>query len=169
MVSESPDSIAAHVPRMVRLLRELIHGQRVAALACMDDQACPSVSMVPFAFETTLSCLVIHVSALASHTGFMLARPDVGMMVCEPEVIGQPVHALQRVSLQARAERLQVHSPAWQACRDAYLARFEEARQMTELGDFSFFSITPVSARHIAGFGAARTVDAQELRQAFKV
>lgn len=168
-MSESPDLIAAHAPRMVRLLRDLIQGQRVASLACVDDQANPWVSMVPFAFEATLSCLVIHVSALANHTGFMLARPDVGLMVCEPEASAQSVHALQRLSLQGRADRLQAQSPAWQVCRDAYLARFEEARQMTELGDFSFFSITPLSARHIAGFGAARSVDAQELRQAFKV
>jgi putative heme iron utilization protein len=164
---ESPALNAGHEPRLVRLLRALLHGQRVAVLACVDDDGRACVSMVPFAFEPDLGCLVIHVSALAAHTQFMLARPDVGLMVCAPEVIGQPVHALQRVSLQGRSERLPAQTPAWQACRQAYLARFEEARPMTELGDFSFFSITPVSARHIAGFGAARTVGAEELRHVF--
>lgn len=37
---------------------------------------------------------------------------------------------------------------------------------MTELGDFSFIAITPAGARQIAGFGAARSIDEDEVRQA---
>jgi putative heme iron utilization protein len=146
----------AHEPRLVGALRGLLQVQRVATLACLDDQGRPALSMVPFACCAQEACLVIHVSALAAHTRCMVARPDVGLMVCEAEVAGQPVHDLQRVSIQGLAEPLLRDSAAWEACRAAYLARFEEARPMTE--------ITPQSGRHIAGFGAARSVGVEELR-----
>jgi putative heme iron utilization protein len=160
---EANRSERPHEPRLASALRELLRAQRVATLACLDGQNHPALSMVPFACCTQERCLVIHVSALAAHTRYMMDRPDVGLMVCEAEVAGQPVHALQRVSIQGLAEPLRRDSAAWLACRAAYLARFEEARPMTELGDFSFFKITPQSGRHIAGFGAARSVDADEL------
>ena len=78
---------------------------------------------------------------------------------------GEPVHALPRVTLLGRASRLQRDSPAWVACRLAYLERFPEAEPMTQLGDFRFVSIELLGARQIAGFGAARSVGADEIRQ----
>lgn len=164
-MSEKSATAPAHEPRLVRALKDLVRSQRVASLAVVDDQGLPAVSMVPYACVPSEACWVIHVSALAAHTRCMQAHPDVGLLVCEPEVAGQPVHALQRLSVQARAELLVRESATWQACRQAYLARFAEAQPMTALGDFSFFKITPLSGRHIAGFGAARSVSQQELRQ----
>jgi hypothetical protein len=37
---------------------------------------------------------------------------------------------------------------------------------MTQLGDFVFFAITAAQARHVAGFGAARSIDEHEVRRA---
>jgi len=56
-------------------------------------------------------------------------------------------------------------SAAWESARTAYLQRFADAAFMTELGDFRFMLLQPLGARHVAGFGAARDVDAQELKQ----
>lgn len=36
---------------------------------------------------------------------------------------------------------------------------------MTELGDFRFVLLRPAGARQVAGFGAARSVDAGEIRR----
>ena len=162
MVEKEPPS-NPHTPRLTRLLRDLLHTQRVACLACLDQEGRPSASMVPFALVPELDSLVIHVSALAPHTQLMLAKPEVGLMVCRAEVPGQAVHALERVSMQARVVQLIAGHADWLLSREAYLARFEEARMMTELPDFSFFSVKPYEGRHIAGFGAARRVDAPEL------
>jgi putative heme iron utilization protein len=79
------------------------------------------------------------------------------------EVDGQAVHALPRVTLDAMAEVPPQGSPAWAAARAAYLARFPEAEPMTALGDFMFVLLRPTGARQVAGFGAARQVDADEL------
>ena len=82
------------------------------------------------------------------------------------EVAGEPVHALQRVTLDVLAHTPERGSADWQAARSTYLDRFPEAAPMTELGDFRFVVLHVLGARQVAGFGAARTVDADELRLA---
>ena len=83
----------------------------------------------------------------------------------QAEVTGEPVHALPRVTLVARAEVLEPEMPLWRACRTAYLERFPEAEPMTALGDFRFVALRVNGARQVAGFGAARSVSAEEVAQ----
>jgi putative heme iron utilization protein len=156
-----------HEPRLTRALRELLNTRRVAALGTLDarNPAQPFVSMVPFARLGAESCLVIHVSALAAHTRNLRAYPQVSLLVMAADADAEPVHALPRVTFDAVAELPERDSPGWNAARSAYLARFPEAEPMTELGDFSFVLLRPTSARQVAGFGAARSVDAGELTQ----
>jgi heme iron utilization protein len=154
-----------HESRLTRDLRSLLQTQRVAALGTLCDDGAPLVSMVPFAIEPGRACLVIHVSGLAAHTRNLQISPAVSLLVMRAEVRGEPVHGLPRVTLEARAEVLVPASPDWQACRAAYLARFPEAEPMTQLGDFMFIAAHVTSARQVAGFGAARTLDAQALAQ----
>jgi putative heme iron utilization protein len=144
----------------------LLQGQRTAALATLDDDGAPQVSMVPFAIVPARACLALHVSGLAAHTRHLQARPAVSLLVMQHEQPGQPVHALPRVTLAGEATLPEIHSPVWLACRTAYLARLPEAEPMTQLGDFRFVAIFLRRGRHIAGFGAARDVDADELTRA---
>jgi heme iron utilization protein len=156
-----------HEPRLTHALRELLNTRRVAALGTLDagNPAQPFVSMVPFARLGAQACLVIHVSALAAHTRNLRANPRVSLLVMAADVDAEPVHALPRVTLDALAQLPQRDSPAWNDARSAYLSRFPEAEPMTELGDFSFVLLRPTGARQVAGFGAARSVDAAELAQ----
>jgi heme iron utilization protein len=155
-----------HEPRLTGELRSLLYSRRVAALGTLSDDGTPFVSMVPFAIEPTTGSLVIHVSGLAPHTRNLQARPTVSVLVAQPEVEGEPVHALPRVTLQCKARALAPDSPAWQAGRNAYVGRFPEAEYMTQLGDFLFFSLQVHDARQVAGFGAARSVAAEDIRLA---
>lgn len=156
----------AHLPRLTRELSALLRGQRVAALGTTADDGSPFVSMVPFALEPQHGWVVLHVSGLAAHTGYLSARPRVSLMVMRPEVAGEPVHALPRITLSGVAKLCEPGTVPAQQCRHAYLQRFPEAEPMTALGDFRFVAIEVDAARQIAGFGAARTVSADELRQA---
>lgn len=153
-----------HEPRLTHELRELLNTQRVASLGTIGDDGAPFVSMVPFAIEPQLHSLVIHVSGLAAHTRNLQARDRVSLMVMQAEVAGEPVHALPRVTLEGVARVAERGSSEWLACRTAYLARFPEAEPMTELGDFRFVAIRVTGARQVAGFGAARSLDADEIR-----
>src|SRR5450759_3185841 len=92
-----------HEPRLTRELRTLLISQRVAALGTIDETGAPFVSMVPYAIEPQLHCLVIHVSGLASHTRNLQARDRASLMVMHSEVAGEPVHALPRVTLEGVA------------------------------------------------------------------
>ena len=158
-----------HENRLTLELRALLHASRVAALGTVSDDGTPFVSMVPYAMAPSLGCLVIHVSGLAAHTGNLQARPDVSLLVMTPEVAGEAVHALPRVTLDGCALELQAGTPSWETCRTAYVQRFPEAEFMTELGDFRFVAIEINGARQVAGFGAARSIDRKEVRQALQL
>lgn len=158
-----------HESRLTIALRALLQSQRVAALGTIGDEGEPYVSMVPYALAPSAGCLVIHVSGLAAHTRNLQARTSVSLLVMQSEVLGESVHALARVTLAAVANVLTPNSPEWQTCRDSYLARFPEAEPMTHLGDFMFVAVEVKSARHVAGFGAARSIDDEEVRRAIGV
>ena len=153
----------SHEPRLNIALRTLLQTQRVAALATLDADGYPFVSMVPFAVEPGSAQLVIHVSGLAAHSRNLQATPRVSVLVMQAEVAGQPVHALARVTLEGVAMVLERNNPAWAQSRRAYLARFPDAEPMTELGDFMFVGIAVQGARQVAGFGAARSLDAETM------
>jgi heme iron utilization protein len=153
-----------HESRLTRELRTLLSTQRVAALGTIDEIGNPFVSMVPFAIEPQLHCLVIHVSGLAAHTRNLQTRERVSLMVMQSELAGEPVHALQRVTLEGVATVAQRGNSEWAACRNAYLMRFPDAEPMTQLGDFKFVAIKFTGARQVAGFGAARSLDEVQIR-----
>ena len=155
----------AHEPRLTTALRELLAVQRVAALGTLDASGRPFVSMVPFAVDPTSASVIIHVSGLAPHTRNLQTMAHVSLLVVQAEVTGEPVHALPRVTLEGTAAVLLPHSAAWQSARSAYLARFPEAEPMMQLGDFMLVGIAMTDARQVAGFGAARSVDAETLAQ----
>jgi putative heme iron utilization protein len=160
--------LVPHESRLTLALRALLYSRRVAALGTIGNDGTPFVSMVPYAIQASLGCLVIHVSALAAHTANLQARPEVSVLVMAAETQGEPVHALPRATLDGRAWTPEAVTPAWNACRAAYVARFPEAEFMTQLGDFSFVAIELQGARQIAGFGAARSIDAAEVRLALQ-
>jgi heme iron utilization protein len=153
----------AHESRLTREMRSLLYGQRVAALGTLCDNGAPLVSMVPYAIEPGQACVVIHVSSLAAHTGNLQSARAVSLLIMRAETPGEPVHALPRVTLEGQAAVLVPGSAAWQACGAAYLKRFPEAEPMTHLDDFMFVAIHVTAARQVAGFGAARSIDGDEL------
>lgn len=158
----------SHEPRLTQALRSLLGTQRVAALGTLGDDGLPFVSMVPFAVVPGSGQVVIHVSGLAAHTRNLQRMPQVSLMVMQAEVTGEPVHALARVTLEGRAHVLEPGSAPWTAARAAYLVRFPEAEPMTELGDFRFVGISVAGARQVAGFGAARSLDADAMAQVLR-
>jgi putative heme iron utilization protein len=157
----------AHLPRLTKELRSLLDRQRVASLGTVGDDGAPFVSMVPFAIDGQSASLVIHVSGLAAHTHNLQARERVSVLITQSEVPTEPVHALPRVTLRGHAKVLARGTKDWEACSSAYLARFPDARSMTELGDFRFVAIAITDGRHVAGFGAARSIGSDEVQLAF--
>jgi putative heme iron utilization protein len=157
-----------HEPRLTTALRTLLDTQRVAALGTLGEDGHAFVSMVPFAIDGSSGQLVIHVSGLAAHARNLERTPRVSLLVLQAEVAGEPVHALPRVTLDGVATVLEAGNAAWSGAKAAYLQRFPDVEYMTQLGDFRFVAIAVTGARQVAGFGAARSVDADELTQVLR-
>lgn len=151
---------------LTHALRALLASRRTAALGTVDAAGAAFVSMVPFATDGASASLIIHISALAAHSQNLQANPQASLMVTDSEIAGEPVHALARVSIEVHATWAEPGSALATQCRAVYLARFPEAEPMTRLGDFRFVRLSPQSARQVAGFGAARSLSADELAQA---
>jgi heme iron utilization protein len=152
---------------LTSVLRSLVLGRSVAALATLHDRA-PCAAMVPFAaaLHGGRLRLVAHVSSLAAHTRDMRAAPEVCLLVTAAESEGVPPQALPRVSLPGRAEFIPTDHPDHAALEAAYLARFPEAADLFAFADFSLVAIEPTSARLVAGFARAMTLSAESLAAA---
>jgi putative heme iron utilization protein len=157
-----------HESRLDRALRALLLDTPVATLGTLAEDGAPQVSMVPFVPLGRLggvggAGLLIHVSALAAHSRHMRRDPRVSLLVMAPPGDAGEALALPRVTIEGTAIFLEAGDSRWEPGRALYLARFAEAALTTTLPDFSFVLIEPRSARHVAGFGAARTLDGEAL------
>jgi putative heme iron utilization protein len=158
--------------QLVRLLRE----RPVAALACLDDDGAPALSMVPFAVDAgeatsdggRRASLILHVSALAAHTRQMARDARVSLLILDRDEAAEMPQALQRASLQATAAFVEPGGADHARCQAIYLARHPQAELMTQLPDFRFVRLQPSVLRHVAGFGSARTVDGEVLTAVLK-
>lgn len=145
-------------------LRSLLDTVSVAALATL-HQGKPAVSMTPFALLPSVSGIVVHVSALATHTQDMQKHPQVALLVTAQCEQHSQARALPRISFSAQARWLDPKSDTtlYSDAKKAYLKRFEDAAIAFELSDFSLVLLKPKSARLIAGFGRAYSLVGADL------
>ncbi|MFM2066956.1 MAG: hypothetical protein RLZZ584_1865 [Pseudomonadota bacterium] len=135
-------------------LRQLLDRQPVAALATL-HRGEPAVSMVPFVLVPGTAELLIHVSALATHTADLRAHARASLLVMDEARADVMAQARARVSLACVAEPLARDDPRHAQARAAYLARFPDAAITFELADFVIVVLRPASARLVAGLGRA--------------
>lgn len=135
----------------------------MAALATL-HRGEPAVSMVPFVLPAGTGELLIHVSALATHTRDLQEHPRASLLVMAEPDAGTPPQALPRVALQVQARGLPREGSEYEAAKAAYLARFPDSAVTFELADFSIVALAPLSARLVAGFGRAHGLAGDALR-----
>lgn len=153
---------------MSAVLRSLLNDRSVAALGTLNNDE-PFVSMVPFAVARTGKCLIIHVSRLAAHTQNMQRHGRVSVMVVEPEVPDKMPQSLARVTIQGIARELSRDDPDYASWRKVYLERIPDAAGLFEFGDFSLFLIEITSARLVAGFAQAVTLNVHDFAASVSV
>ena len=144
-------------PDYARILRGLLREQQVAALGTLHNGR-PFVSMVPFAVLPEGKGLIIHVSALASHTKDMLLNPDVSLLLTALPAPEVPAQSLARATIQGKASPCPDSSQDHAEAKSTYLARFPTSAQMFGFADFSLFTIVPRSIRLVGGFAQAKTL-----------
>lgn len=152
-------------PDNAMLMRALLSDVNVAALATLHKGE-PAVSMVPFVHDSTHAALLIHVSALATHTRDMQAHPGVSLLVTARDDGQTSPQALPRVAFSGTAQFIAHDDPDYDAGRALYLGRFAQAEQMFALNDFSLVRIVPRAARIVGGFARATSLVGAELQRA---
>lgn len=145
----------------VRLAKTLLRSARFGALAVLEPESGrPLASRVAVATDLDGTPLIL-VSALAAHTGALLADPRCSLLLGEPGK-GDPL-AHPRMTLACNAVRLDVGTDSHARARRRYLNRQPKAKLYADFGDFSFFRLEPEGASLNGGFGKAYELEPADL------
>jgi len=132
--------------------RRYLRRHRAGVLATVSKRlgGYPFGSVVPFVLDHE-ALPVILVSRLAEHTKNLTADPRASLLVHDA---GEDVQNAARLTLVGDAEPL----PQSAASAASYLRRIPDAQRLLDLGDFGFWRLRAKFVRHIAGFGAIRSI-----------
>ena len=151
--------------RDAALLRELLTGRRVLALALVADGE-PVLGMVPFAAEADLSAVIIHVSRLAPHGRALASGAPFAVLIHGLDAPELNPGEIPRVRLSGCAEQVPRDSAGYPAARTAYLDRFPDSAVTFTLGDFELYRLHFDSGRLVAGFARTVNLRPETLRRA---
>lgn len=114
----------------------------------------PYGSVVPFVLDHEAQPIIL-ISRLAEHTRNLAVDARTSLVVRDD---GDEVQAGARLTLIGNAVQIDCDS----ALRARFLRYQPQAQQLLDLGDFSFWRITPITLRYIAGFGAISWVSGSD-------
>ncbi|MEO3385071.1 DUF2470 domain-containing protein [Mesorhizobium sp. CAU 1741] len=161
MDEKKKDVLRATDDDAVRLARTLLRSSRHGAIAVLDPvSGAPLASRVAVASDHDGTPLVL-VSALAAHTGSIIADPRCSLLLGEPGKGDPLAHA--RMTIACMAERISKDDPRHARIQWRFLSHNPKAKLYANLGDFSYFRLEPVSASLNGGFGKAYALTAQDL------
>jgi len=133
------------------------HNATLCTLAAEADVAgFPFGSLAPFALRADGTPFVL-ISAIAQHTRNLERDPRCSLFVRDPEGDARPdAQASWRVTVLARAARLDVDGAELEELYARYAARVPGAPRYGSAHDFAFWALAPLRVRAIGGFGAIR-------------
>jgi len=116
----------------------------------------PFGSLAPFALRGDGTPFVL-ISAIAQHTRNLQRDPRCALFARDPAADGGgDAQATWRVTVVARAARIQAEGEALEELHARYAARVPAAPRYGSAHDFAFWQLAPVKVRAIGGFGAIR-------------
>ncbi len=143
-------------------VQEFRNSRQTLQLATIDKEMKPHVSYSPFAFDK--AGYYILVSDLAVHGQNLKLNRHVSIMMVEDESQARSIHARKRLTFDTTAEHINKHSTEGQAGIAALVERFGEmAENLSQLGDFNLYKLTPSNGRYVKGFGQAFNVSGNAL------
>ncbi|WP_309083298.1 DUF2470 domain-containing protein [Chelativorans sp.] len=145
----------------IRLAKTLLRAARFGALATLDPaDGAPLATRVAVATAMDGAPLVL-VSALSAHTQALEADPRCSLLLGEPGK-GDPL-AHPRLTIKARAEKLERGTTIWAHAERRYLNRHPKAKLYAGFADFAFFRLVPEGALLIGGFARAYRLKRDDL------
>jgi putative heme iron utilization protein len=143
------------------LAKKLIRTARSGALATNDaDSGMPFASLVQVGADLDGSPVIL-TSQLSAHTRLLEADPRCSLLLSAIGK-GDPL-AHPRLTLLARAERLERESPATQHIRRRYLLQHPKAALYVDFPDFAFWRLRVEAGSLNGGFGRAYRMQRSDL------
>lgn len=142
------------------LAKTLLRSARSAALATLTPEGHPFASLTSLATDADGTPLIL-ISALSGHTGNLEADPRASLLLA-PGGKGDPL-AHPRITLLARAQKIERDSEDGRRIRRRFLARQPKASLYADFPDFSFFALKLERASLNGGFGKAYELEATDL------
>lgn len=142
------------------LAKTLLRSARSAALATLTPEGHPFASLTSLATDVDGTPLIL-ISALSGHTGNLEADPRASLLLA-PGGKGDPL-AHPRITLLARAQKIERDSEDGRRIRRRFLARQPKASLYADFPDFSFFALKLERASLNGGFGKAYELEAADL------
>lgn len=131
----------------------------LSTLKEQSDEVFPYGSICPYATLNTGEIAIL-VSDIAVHTKNMGNNGNVSFTVFEMATKNK--QAGTRVSVLARAEKVDAKHPRLSELSDTYFRFYPEARRYLEVHDFDFFLLKPHFIHFIQGFGKIFTISAND-------
>lgn len=150
-------------PEAQQSLASLMNGRRVLSLGVLVDGA-PHVGLLPFALSPDGTALLVHASALAKHSRGLAPGAPFSALLHEPDGPDADPLEIPRVTVDGIVEVPEEDSPAWEAAKGAYVARFPEAEPIFQLGDFTLYALRIDRGRLVMGFGSTANLRPEHFR-----
>ncbi|MCQ8104965.1 pyridoxamine 5'-phosphate oxidase family protein [Methylomonas sp. SURF-2] len=151
MTDSEPDSLQTGCDALIARSNSLL-------LASSSVAGEAAISYAPFIRDD--AGFYIFVSALASHTQNLLARPRASILFMEPEADAGNPFARRRLTFACRVVEIGKHDERHALKLDAMAAKFGEiVAVLRSLPDFHLLLLQPEQGRFVAGFGKAFSVD----------
>src|SRR5208282_3059955 len=147
-------------PTFAERARTLVHVGRVGSLSTLSrkQQGFPFGSVMPYGLDDQANPVFL-ISTMAMHTQNLQADPRSGLLVAQPDAIGDPLGA-SRVTLLGNV--LPVPAPEAAGARKLYLARHANSKYWVDFDDFSFYRMDVVDVYYVGGFGVMGWISASE-------
>ena len=138
-------------------IRHLLTDVHVLGLAVLVEGE-PEAALLPFAASEDLAAVYVQASGLARHARGLISGASVGLLIHQPVTPEMDPMQVPRLSVRASVAVLDRDSPAFDAARDRFVARFPTAAMTLELGDFNLYELRFGRGRYVEGFARAFNV-----------
>ncbi len=125
----------------------------------------PDASYAPFVIDAERN-IYIFVSGLSAHTQNLSDTGKISVLFIQDETQTQQVFARKRLNYRCTAYLLERDNELWEAIAQQFESRFGNIIDMMKgLSDFRIFKLCPQSGRFVVGFGAAYSIDPNDLNR----
>ena len=156
MPNLSPEKLSALYESFPTQFKSVILGTASA-------EGIPQASYAPCVIDEARN-IYIFVSGLSAHTQNLASTGQVSALFVKDEADTPQMFARQRLSYACSVTLLERESDDWMAIAQKFQDRFGNIVEvMAGLPDFRIFKLTPQSGRFVIGFGAAYSVDPNDL------